>query len=744
MRKSIFTLILFFLTSITVGFAQKAHHWETAVFKSDIWKYFVGTSNPGINTNPSWRALTYNDTGWLSGSGGFGWSDNDDGTTIPTCTSVYLRIKFNIPDTSQIILGALDMDYDDGFVAYINNVEIARANLGTVGVYPSFSTSATASHEATMYQNEGTGMPEQFVIEKKTLLQCIKPGINILAVEVHNYTKSSPSDLSSNVFLSFGIKNATTIFRSTPDWFIEPEIISPLDYTSSYLPLIVINTKNGATIVDEPKIEADMKIIHHGDTARNHLTDSANVYNGKIGIEIRGATSAGFPQIPYGLETRDSLGENLNVKLLGMPKENDWVLLSNWNDKVYMRNTLAGKIFEEMGHYAPRLKHCEVTINGAYRGLYLFGEKIKIDDNRVDIAKLKSTDLAGDSLTGGYIFKTDYDEGTGTYWTSNFSPANRPGALVYFVYHEPKANEIADEQKTYITSYVNAVETALYSSDFNNPVTGYRAYIDVNSFVDYWILEELSRNVDGYKKSRYFYKDKDSKDRRLHSGPIWDFDWAWKNMDDCYLYKNTTGEGWAYDINKCEDTDPIPPSWEYRMLQDPMFANAIHDRYFSLRASILSLDYMYHYIDSVASVLNEAQERHQSIYNTLGIGNGSPEIDDQPTTFEGDITKFKNWIATRIAWLDANMVGISTDDTALKSDFILRVFPNPVQEILYIESDQNISDIKLYNVAGLVMMDIKPNINSKALNIRQLPRGIYILHVTLDNGNKLAQKLIRQ
>lgn len=741
MRKNVTLVLLFLFINITAGFAQKTHHWETAIFKNDTWKYFIGTTDPGINTTPNWRSLAFTETGWLTGKGGFGWSDSDDGTTIQQCTSVYMRIKFNVPDTGKIRLGALDMDYDDGFVAYINNVEVARANLGTVGIYPGYNTNATASHEATMYQNGGTGLPEQFVIDKKMLLKCLKPGENVLAIEVHNASKGT-SDLSSNAFLSFGFTDDTSYFRSTPTWFSEPKIVIPLDYTSSNLPLIIINTKNNAAIPDEPKIEADMKIIYHGDSVRNNLTDSANVYNGKIGIEIRGATSSGYPQKPYGLETRDSLGANLNVKLLGMPKENDWVLLSNWNDKVYMRNTLAGKIFKEMGHYAPRLKHCEVTLNGAYRGLYLFGEKIKIDNDRVDIATLKSTDLAGDSLTGGYIFKTDYDDGAGTYWTSRYSPVNRAGAVVKFVYHEPKASVIAPEQKTYIADYINALETALYSTNFTNPVTGYRAYLDVNSFIDYWILEEVARNVDAYKKSRYFYKDKDSKDKLVHSGPIWDFDWAWKNMNDCYLVKNTTGEGWAYDINKC-NVSPVPPSWEVRMLQDPAFANAIHDRYFSLRKTTLDLTNMYNYIDSVANVLNEAQERHQSIYNTLGINNGAPELDAQPTTFAGDITKFKNWIATRIAWLDANMVGVSTHTPILKSEFILRVFPNPVQEILYIESDHDIRDIRLYNSTGLTMINVQPEVSSKTLNVGQLPRGVYILQVTLDNGKKLTQKVIK-
>ena len=107
---------------------------------------------------------------------------------------------------------------------------------------------------------------------------------------------------------------------------------------------------------------------------------------------------------------------------------------------------------------------------------------------------------------------------------------------------------MTSHQKEYIASYVNAVEGILYSENFTDPVAGYQAYIDVNSFIDYFIISEISRNVDGYKKSRFFYKDKDSKNPKVHSGPVWDYDWAWKNLNDCFLYRNTDGSGWAYCI----------------------------------------------------------------------------------------------------------------------------------------------------------------------------------------------------
>ena len=184
--------------------------------------------------------------------------------------------------------------------------------------------------------------------------------------------------------------------------------ISGFGQLSSNLPIVVITTPGGLDIPDEPKITADMKIIHNAPGQINHVTDNGNVYSGRAGIEIRGRYSASLPQKPYGFETRDEAGNNLDVPILGMPAENDWVLTANYNDKTFLRNFLAFELFRKMGHYAPRTVFCEVVINGEYQGIYLLGEKIKQDKDRVDIAKLTSDENSGDDLTGGYIFANDY------------------------------------------------------------------------------------------------------------------------------------------------------------------------------------------------------------------------------------------------------------------------------------------------------------------------------------------------
>lgn len=714
--KRVFLLIVFAaFWNIIQG--QTINHWETAVFNNDTWKYFVGTSEPAAN----WRALSFNDVGWLQGTGGFGYGDNDDNTVIPQCTSVFLRYTFNITDTAALAKALLSMDYDDAFVAYLNDVEIARS--GLIALHPAYNQVGT-DHEATMYNG---GLPESFIIYKKQLSGCLLSGKNVLAIQVHNSSATS-SDMSANAYLSFGLTGTSVLFRPVPSWFA-----APFDFSSSNLPVVVITTKPGETIKNEPKVTADMKIIFNEGLNRNNVSDSGNVYTGKVGIEIRGRYSASLPQKPYGFETRDNSGNKLNVSLLGMPEENDWVLLANYNDKTFLRNVLAFDIFHKMGNYSTRMRYCEVVVNNEYQGIYLLAEKIKQDSGRVNIAALKPADNSGNALTGGYIIKNDYNTATDS-WLSNFAPLSRPGAKIYFVYHDPAPEDLTEQQKIYIQGFINSLETSLYSPYFKIPYSGYKQYLDINSFADYFILGEVTRNVDAYKKSRFYYKDKNSNGGLLHSGPAWDFDWAWRNLtENCIHVNQTDGSGWAYRILDCSPS-PIPPSWEIRMMQDNKFAGRVHDRYFELRNTILSQYQLDYTIDSVASLLNEAQNRHFQKWKILGINAGTPESGIQPTSYQWEIEKFKGWINTRLTWLDGNMVKPTTqNDPSTKVN--CRVFPNPVSDLFYIESDKEIKDIFLYNIMG-GRVEEKTDIFDYLvqLNIFHFAPGIYLARIVFTSG----------
>jgi len=514
--------------------------------------------------------------------------------------------------------------------------------------------------------------------------------------------------------------------------------------STSNLPLVVINT-NGKTIIDAPKISATMKIISNGIGQINRPTDAGNIYNGNIGIEIRGAWSSTLPQKPYGIETRDANGANLNVSLLGMPAENDWILLANYNDKTFMRNTLAYELSRRMGHYAPRTRMVEVIVNNEYLGIYILMEKIKRDKDRVDIAKLTNLDISGDNVSGGYIFKIDYFNSSNS-WQSNFRPTDHPEKIVNYVYTDPDPADLLWQQKDYLKTAINSFESILYSSNFKDKASGYPAWIDVNSFLDYFIVSEVARNVDAFKKSVYFFKDKDSKGGKINAGPVWDFDWAWKNIWDCSTFSATDGSGWSYRINDCPNIWPNSNGWMVRLLQDTEFANALNKRYFELRKSYLSSQYLNSYIDSVQNLANEAQVRHYSKWPILSSNVGAPEVDYQPSTFAGQITMFKNWIQTRLTWLDGHMLGQSiTGVDQFETAFSYRIFPNPASDVVFLESSSEIRSLDIFNSNGKCMLN-KSGISafSTKLVVSGFSPGIYVVRFKTKENQFINSKLVVQ
>ena len=511
-------------------------------------------------------------------------------------------------------------------------------------------------------------------------------------------------------------------------------------FSTSNLPIVIINTNN-AEIQDEPAINATMGIINNGVGIMNNTTDVPNDYNGNINIEIRGAYSQSLPQKPYKITTTDAVFAENNVSLLGMPAEHDWCLIANYNDKVFMRNALSYKLFNEMGHYAAKSKFCEVVVNGIYQGVYLLMESIKRDNNRVDIARLDTNENSGTNLTGGYIFKSAYWDQTNS-WLLNYHPIDHPTFDVRLVYEYPKPEVITPQQKTYIQTFVNDFETALYGSNYADNLLGYNAYINTDSFIDYFIVNELSRNNDGFKKSCYWHKDKNSNTTisKINAGPVWDFDWAWKNIDECSIFAATDGSGWAHKINDCF-TDNISTGWYVRLLQDVNFQNKLRCRWDDLRTTILSQTTLNTYIDNTATYLNEAQDRHFVKWENLGFNTGTPEVDADPTTFSGQITKFKNWISTRIAWLDVNIPGNNTNCVLsvinnIQNAIGIKLYPNPVKSILNISKNNtvNIDSILIYDTTGKVVL--QPNFKEN-IDLSSLANGLY--YVKLSNEKQIIK-----
>ncbi len=406
-------------------------------------------------------------------------------------------------------------------------------------------------------------------------------------------------------------------------------------FTDSNLPIVIINTDNSVDIPDSPRVLATMKIISRPFGERNSLIDQSNQaylnYTGRISIEVRGSSSQSFSKKQYGFSTLmdDNVTES-NVSLLGMPEENDWVLNSMVFDTAYIRDYLSYNLSRQIGEYASRTAYCEVFINSYYRGLYLLEEKVKADRNRVNVHKIETTANSFPEVTGGYITKADKTTGEDPVaWNMQAD----------YIHVLPKPEELTSAQNAYIYNQFLGLSNTSYSG--NSFVTdGFPSIINMPSFIDYMIIEELSSNVDAYQYSTFFHKDRNGK---LRAGPLWDNDLTYGNdlyfwgFDRCWTnvwqFSNGDNEGSAF--------------WK------SLFNNKVFRCYMSKRwneltrpGQPLNLSVMESFIDQTAAIISEAVERDNSRW---GISKDFPQC----------ISGIKNFLAKRIDWMTANLGSFS-------------------------------------------------------------------------------------
>ena len=452
-----------------------------------------------------------------------------------------------------------------------------------------------------------------------------------------------------------------------------PLVVVGQSFTDSNLPIIIIDTR-GASIMDEPKIVATMRIIDNGAGKRNLLIDKPAL-SSVIGIELRGASSqALFPKKPYGIELRDSTGINSEAKsVLGMPAESDWVLNATYNDKTLVRETLTYDFYRKMSkYYASRFRYCELVLNGEYRGIYIVMERLKRDKNRVNISSIKKTDITGDAVTGGYILKIDKTEGSASVsWISPYA-AGSPGVPTKIQIDRPKPEDLVAEQIQYIKKYVTDFENALNGPDFTDPDKGFRKFVDEDSFIDYLLLTEICKNVDGYRLSAYFYKDRDSKNPKITMGPIWDYNLAYGNADYC---DGDSYRGWAFDFNTVCSRDIYQiPFWWNRLLQDLAFGKKVKEKYKTLRKTVLRPQHLDAFVDSTTNTLTEARFRNFNKWPVIGRyvwPNGYVGA-----TYQQEVDYLKDWIAQRLNWMDTAIEPFGIAPLATEPN-ALRLGPNP-------------------------------------------------------------------
>jgi hypothetical protein len=364
--------------------------------------------------------------------------------------------------------------------------------------------------------------------------------------------------------------------------------------------------------------------------------------------------------------------------------ESDWVLNASYNDRTFLRDVLAQQLASQFGLQHSKTRYVEVILNDAYQGIYVLMEKIKQGGNRLDIADLTPTDNAGDAVTGGYLVKIDKTSGAvSRNWNSAYV-SGKGTEKSFFQIEYPKSENITNQQFTYIKNYVNTFEKSLQEEQPLKATTTYRSMMDMPSFVNYFLLNELSRNVDGFRLSTYFYKDKDSKGGKLTMGPAWDYNLSFGNAD---YYDGYLPQGWVY--NKLELTEGTPdyfqtPFWWGKLMKDSVFVNSVKRRWSSLRKTTLTPQAIFKFMDSTTVALKDPMQRNfgrfplygKKVWPNYYVGNNANE----------ELFWMENWISARITWLDAAIARL--DATLIlgnESEVSIRAFPNPATQLIQLE-----------------------------------------------------------
>lgn len=713
--------------------SQEINHWESIVKTGDSVKYIV----PDSQLPSAWNTVDYDDSLWSDGIAGIGYGDDDDSTVIEPAMSVYVRYKFTLEEPGAIGLLLLDMDFDDAFVAYLNGLEIARENIGEAYIPPAFDEPALDYHEAVLFDG---GQPSQYTIDT-LILDALVSGENVFSIEVHNENIGS-SDLSSNAFLHAGIKDDSEFFSPVPGWF---EWIEPIVF-SSQLPVVSINT-DGQTISGDYKIVAEMGIIDNGAGQLNHPEDTFNDYDGKISIKVRGSSSQMFPKKSYTIETQTESGDNNNVSLLSLPEENDWVLYAPYSDKTLVRNVISYSIYENMGHWAPRTRYVDLYLNGDYVGVYVLTEKVKRDKNRVDIKKLTEEDVSPVEISGGYILQVDRTSSLAEneYWTTPAVPAINGFSRHTLEYFDPSFDELTEAQSTYIKEWINEFDYALAGLYYTDEDEGYRAYIDVESFVDYMIFHEFNKDVDAYRLSSFFHKVSDFQGGRLHAGPPWDYNLTYGNMDYGDDIRETYN--WMYPRT-------VGIYWWQRLIQDPWFKNQVTCRWDELKRDLLTEDHMHYLIDSSMQVMGPSIDYNFEKWTVLGeyvwpnyfIGE----------TYEEEIDFLKNWISERLLWVDQQWgdacVMTDLDQAVFEPLPSISILPNPSDlshsRILFTDAKEGDCMLSIFDMNGSLLHQQKLFLhagqNEMMLDdLSNLTSGVYLVAISRGDGFSDYLKIIK-
>lgn len=731
MIRIVISIIAVFSSLILVGQYGIVDHWESAATVTDDWKYHVGTSAPSAN----WKEESFNDASWSTGKGGFGYGYSNLTTSVPTTRSLYLRKSFSISDFTKIVGALLVYDYDASMVAYINGYEFRRHNIGSAFNEPAHNDVGDSERKARLAE----GKPyNEYVLRDFQVKNRFKNGNNVIAIQIHA-SSTMPTSLAGFFNFFIGFSDTTKQLDPTPSWFKEP----PMYAEFSTLPIIRLTSSR---MNDSLKIPGKMEITWNGKGKTQRFDAPPNYYDGHVAVKYRGNSTLEFPKKSIRVETQDSLGNNLNREMFGMPRENDWILYAPYTDKSLLRNYVVYDLARKMLEWAPRTQLVELFHNGYYLGVYIFMEKVKRDKNRVNIHRMKKTDTLGNALSGGYMTKVDWPEaGDPALFTIRHNTDYPLYRKTTFEHVEPEIDSLHPKQKAYIEKFYHDFEASMLKDDFADEKSGYKKFANVESFVDYMFYNEISKDIDSYRFSTYFYKNHIIHDGLMHMGPAWDYNLGFGNVD----FGTEEAEK---PVNWMFDKGGTRLWWFARLMEDPNFEEMFNCRwkYYRENKGVISKEYQYAVIDKAVAEMAEAADRNHYHWKTLGryvwpnffVGE----------TYQQEIDFLKNWISERIDWIDENIPGecqfpVVVEEIPELPTNGVKLFPNPASDQFKVVARKELQSISVFDINGKQVLDFS-NLNSNSFQIQTLSlnTGVYFVKTKLlnESGVPVVNKLVIQ
>lgn len=313
-----------------------------------------------------------------------------------------------------------------------------------------------------------------------------------------------------------------------------------------------------------------------------------------LSIRGRGNSTWEYEKKPYNLKL------DKKQEIMGMPKHKRWCLLANYMDRTLLRNRVAYHLAEYTSlAWTPRCEFVELFLNGEHLGQYLLAEHIKVDENRVNITEMETTDNSGENVTGGYLLELDFHFDNVWQW---YGASGTPFAVKY-----PDEEDLTEQQLAWIKEYIAEVESVLYGNNFKDKQNGYAKYIDPQSFIDYWLIYEICVNHElGNPGSVYLSKDRNGK---LFAGPVWDFDWG------TFSFNASPHAQWGLFIQWAW--------WYNRLFQDEAFKALASQRWAVLKPRF---EQIFDYIEQQSDYIALSWQRNFAIWNISTNINGDENL----------------------------------------------------------------------------------------------------------------------